>query len=271
MKNQKGEYMPSKKNLLLICLFVSFYCYSQDMRNNQNGSVNNNEISYAKKTSSGVTTIRHINASSSDEYRTLRQSSIVDSLINESVKKLNLLSNIGNSSFSIDNFDKIITFDNEVFFVRVQHITLVDVNFIYPLNSVVESVEREKVSQIIYANGNIDLFIPFDEAHKDSLNYVDDRLIVRHRKAWESVQVTEDKSDLAGLIEVGPVNAVYDSDRMRVDNDFLEKNGLIILKRRAANLDADYVFVIKKTFNKGYGSFPSVSIEGIAYKYRENL
>ncbi len=263
--------MDFKKALLILMLCKSIFGLPQENRPVGTILDREPEIGQERNHTPGITTVRHIAAGNSDEYTTYIRHSNADSLIRESAKKLGLISNLGKPGFSIDDFDKLITFDNEVLFVKVQHITLVDVRFIYPLNTNVESVNREKVSQIIYANGNIDLFVPFDEVNKDSLNYIDDRLIVHHHKSWESITVTENEKEMAEMVEIGPVNSVFVADRVQATNTFLEKNGLIILRRRAANLEADCILITKKTFSKGYGAYPSVKLEGTAYKYNDGL
>ena len=47
---------------------------------------------------------------------------------------------------------------------------------------------------------------------------------------------------------------------------YLEKNGLIRMKKRAAHMQADYILVTNKVFHNGYGDLPSIKMEGKAFK-----
>ena len=195
-----------------------------------------------------------------------RAALVADTLIHFTLDKLQILSNIDNEGKAIHYFDKIITFDNEVLVVKVQQITLTEVRFLYPYNTRVESINRQNVSQILYSDDRIDLFIPYDEEKKELLPIQEDRLIVYHREIWEKIVVTEDEDEVAGLELAGPVSAVYEAGVYKSTNQYLEKNGMIILKKRAAKLNADYILITNKSFHKGYGDPPSVKIEGLAYK-----
>lgn len=191
---------------------------------------------------------------------------IADSLINKTIQILYATGNSDKDGIDMDAYDKIITFDNEVYIVKIQNITLTEVRFVYPLNTRLETLNRQKISQIIYCNNSIDLFTPFDMEKTDLLPVQDERLIVDERKAWEKIHISEDMGDVEGMIEIGPVTAAYTADRIQISDNYLEKNGLIILKRRAANLGADFVLITGKSVSNGYGDNPAIKIEGIAYK-----
>ncbi|MBN2610615.1 MAG: hypothetical protein JXB00_03585 [Bacteroidales bacterium] len=195
-----------------------------------------------------------------------RAALVAGNLLNANLEKLLILSNIDQEGTALKYFDKIITFDNEVLVGKVQHITLTEVRFLYPFNTKVEIINREKVSQILYADNRIDLFTPYDEEQKELLPVQEDRLIVYRREIWEKITITEDEYEVAGFTLLGPVSAVYDADQFKCTNEYLEKNGMIILKKRAAKLEADYILITNKSFHKGYGDPPSVKIEGLAYK-----
>ncbi|MFO7655869.1 MAG: hypothetical protein R6W78_02275 [Bacteroidales bacterium] len=198
-----------------------------------------------------------------------RAAAVADNLLHSNFEKLSILSNDDKEGTALKYFDKIITFDNEVLIGKVQHITFTEVRFLYPFNTKVESINRYKVSQILYADNRIDLFTPYDEEKKELLPVQEDRLIVYRREIWEKIVITEDEYEVAGFTLLGPVSAAYDADQVKCSNDYLEKNVMIILKKRAARLEADYILITNKSFHKGYGDPPSVKIEGVAYKKSE--
>lgn len=194
-----------------------------------------------------------------------QDSLVTDSLLADNFQNQHIQS-VKNEEKSISaaQFDKIITLENGVYIVKVNQVTFTEVNFYYPLNNNLESINRKKVSQILYANGKIDLFIPLDADKSEPIK--EDRLIVHSIENWEKVTVTDDKSAVANMIEIGPVKSFYIAEGVQVSNKYLEKNCQIILKRQAANLKADYVLIEKKTFNKRYGESPSIKIEATAFK-----
>ncbi len=195
-----------------------------------------------------------------------RAAIVANNLMNTAISKLHTLSNIDDKGFALQNYDKIITFDNEVLVVKVQHITLTEISFLYPFNTKIETINRQKVSQILYADNRIDLFTPFEEQKKDLLPIQEERLIVYRRELWQHILTTEDIREVSGLEKVGPVSAFFEADQINSRLNYLEKNGMIRLKKRAAMLYADIILITNKSVHRGYGDFPNIKIEGIAYK-----
>jgi hypothetical protein len=195
-----------------------------------------------------------------------RAAIVANNLLNAAVIKLHTLSNIDEKGIALQNYDKIITFDNEVLVVKVQHITLTEISFIYPFNIKTESINRQKVSQILYADNRIDLFTPFEEEKKELLPIQEERLIVYRRELWERILTTENVREVSGLEKIGPVSAFFEADQINSGHNYLEKNGMIRLKKRAAMLHADMILITNKSVHRGYGDFPNIKIEGIAYK-----
>ncbi len=134
-----------------------------------------------------------------DSTHYARAAIVANDLLNVTIDKLRALSNIDENGTAISNYDKIITFDNEVLVVKVQHITLTEVSFLYPFNTSIQSINRQKVSQILYADNRIDLFTPFEEENKKLLPLQEDRLIVYRRELWERIIITENRSDVNGF------------------------------------------------------------------------
>ncbi len=191
---------------------------------------------------------------------------VAKDLLNTTIDKLGTLSNIDEKGMAVKYFDKIITFDNEVLIVKIQHITLTEISFLYPYNTRIETINRQKVSQILYADNRIDLFTPFEEDKKELLPIQEERLIVYRREIWENILTTENINDVTGCKKIGPVSAVFEADQVNRNNQYLEKNGMIRLKKRAAILRADMILITNKSIHRGYGDYPTIKIEGIAYK-----
>lgn len=189
-----------------------------------------------------------------------------DSLISCAYLMLSSLSNY--DSRAIAAFDKILTYDHEVVISKIQNITPGFVLFLYPFNTELQALNRNDISQIQYSDGTIDIFLPLTDKAGFNKEVVDTaRIIIRSRRDWEKVTLTDNSEDITGLIEKGKVIASYQADYENAENEYLEKNALIILRKKAANLNAPFVLLINKNFHKGYGDPPSIELEGILYNY----
>jgi hypothetical protein len=54
---------------------------------------------------------------------------------------------------------------------------------------------------------------------------------------------------------------------VNAENEYLEKNAQIIIRKKAANLNAPFVLLVNKNYYKAYGDPPSIELEGILYNY----
>jgi hypothetical protein len=189
-----------------------------------------------------------------------------DSLIAYNYLLLTSLSNY--DSRAIAAYDKILTYSHQVLIGKIQNITPNFVLFLYPFNTELQSLNRNEISQIQYADGAIDIFLPLTDKGGFSKEVVDTaRIIIRSRRDWENVTLTNRSEDITGMIEKGKVIASYQADYVNAENEYLEKNAQIILRKKAANLNAPFVLLTNKNFHKAYGDPPSIELEGILYNY----
>jgi hypothetical protein len=189
-----------------------------------------------------------------------------DSIMSQNTDRLSFLSNY--DSLTISGLDKILTYDHQVYIVKIQNITPSLVLFLYPFNTEVHSLNRINISQIQYADGRIDIFLPLANKQGFNKSVVDTaRIIIRNRREWEKVTLTENAADITGMIEMGKISVSYEADIANAASEYLEKNAGIILRRKAANLNAPIVLLVNKTYHKGYGDLPSIEMEVIIYNY----
>lgn len=227
---------------VLLCFLNQIYCQSQaDLRPSGQELLLTSEIS-------------------------AREHARADSIFSSTFHKLVMLSNFDSSI--IARYDKILTYDHQVFIVKIQNITPSHILFLYPFNPEIHSISRTEVSQIHYGKGKIDIFLPLADKIGFDKQIVDtSRIIVRNRRDWEKVTITEKPEDIAGMVNKGTISAFYEADFVSAGNDYLEKNASIILKKKAANMNAPVVLLINKSFHKAYGDLPSLELEGIIYNY----
>jgi len=195
-----------------------------------------------------------------------REHARADSIFAGTFHKLIIQSNFDSSI--IARYDKILTYDHQVYVVKIQNITPSHILFLYPFNPELHSISRTEVSQIHYGRGKIDIFLPLADKSGFDRQIVDTaRIIIRNRRDWEKVTITEKAEDIAGMINKGTISAFFEADFVTAGNDYLEKNASIILKKKAANMSAPVVLLINKNFHKAYGDLPSVELEGVIYNY----
>lgn len=189
-----------------------------------------------------------------------------DSILSQTYLRLSSLFDF--NSEDIARYDKILTYNHQVYIVRIRNITPSLVLYYYPFNTDLHSLNRNEISQIQYASGTIDIFLPLTDKNGFDHEIVDTaRIIIRNQHDWEKVMLTDKPQDIAGMIEKGKITALYKADYVNAANDYLEKNARIILRKKAANLNTPVVLLTHKNYNKAYGDLPSIEIEGVLYNY----
>jgi hypothetical protein len=190
-----------------------------------------------------------------------------DSLLASELSRLSHIYHL--DSASLAHFDKIITFDRHVYVVKINNITYSEVRFNYPSDDRLNSLNRSKISQILYSDGRRDVFIPLDDRKVKEKKLVDTtRIIIKNQKDWMKVLVTENPVEVNNLITKGNIKASYEAEIGNAGNDELMRQAGIILKKKAAALKAHYVLIDTKFFYKAYGDLPKVEVTGRAFGYR---
>jgi hypothetical protein len=196
-----------------------------------------------------------------------RLKAMTDSLVNPELIRLGQLYRL--DSCSLAAYDKIITFDREVFVGKIINISFSEVHFTYPLDQTVQTLSRSRVSQVLYANGRRDLFIALDDARVKQKELVDTgRIIVKGQKDWMKVIVTENPGDVNNLMALGEIKARYEGETGNMNNEELMRHASIALRKKAAAMNAHCVLVETKFFRKPYGELPVVDVTAKAFGYK---
>jgi hypothetical protein len=170
---------------------------------------------------------------------------------------------------SLSAYDKIITFDREVFVGRIISITLSEVRFTSPADSLVHTLNRSRISQIHYAGGRRDVFIALDDAAVKQKELVDTgKIIIKGQKDWMKVKVTENPDDVSNLLALGEIKTRYEADMGNINNEELMRRASIALRKKAAAMKAHCVLVETKFFRKPYGELPVVDVTARVYGYK---
>ncbi len=152
--------------------------------------------------------------------------------------------------------DTIFRHDGAVMTVDIKKIYLNDLYYSLPGETKVNKMDQRLVHKIIYSSGKIEVL---NEKAPE----------VREVKDYRKVKVTEDPDDIEGLIEVAKLEAVAEgSDRGYSTPKSLERTAIIVLRKKAALVNADIVLITDKKTNVAFGEIPSVTMQGTAYSYR---
>jgi hypothetical protein len=196
-----------------------------------------------------------------------RLKAMTDSIVNPELIRLGRLYKLDSASLAA--YDKIITFDREVFVGKIINISFSEVHFTYPLDKTLQTLSRSRVSQVLYASGRRDLFIALDDAEVKQKELVDTgRIIVKGQKDWMKVVVTENPGDVNNLMALGEITTRYEAETGNMNNEELMRHAAITLRKKAAAMNAHCVLVETKFFRKPYGELPVIDVTAKAFGYK---
>jgi len=124
----------------------------------------------------------------------------------------------------------------------------------------VQRVNNSVIKEIRYGNGTIEIV----EAKTGQMSK-EQMQGKQKSKDWTSVLVANEGSDLSGFVEKGEVEIRYDATRMNMSNSELERNGIVLLRKRAASMGGSVIKVTGKSIVREYGSFPFITMKAMVY------
>ena len=156
----------------------------------------------------------------------------------------------------IQESDIIFRHDGSQMRVDVKKIYLNDLYYSLPGDTKVNKLDQRLVHKIEYKTGKVEIL---NETAPD----------VREVGDYRKVKVTKNPDDVEGLIEVASLEAKTEgSDRGYSTPKSLERTATIVLRRKAALVNANIVLITDKKSNVAFGEIPSLTLYGTAYSYR---
>jgi hypothetical protein len=141
-------------------------------------------------------------------------------------------------------------------FVNVKNIYLNDLYYSLPGETKVNKIDQRLVHKIVYKTGKVEV-----------LNETAPK--VREVGDYRKVKVTYEPDEVEGLVEVAKLEAKAEgNDRGQTSLKTLERTATIILRRKAALVNASIVLITGKKSNAAFGETPSLTLLGTAYSYR---
>lgn len=174
----------------------------------------------------------------------------VDTLVNDNLPETE---DMKTEKAEQPRFDRLVMVTGDTLVLDIIQITPKEVRFHYPYNYLVNSYTKEKIHAVLHKHGQIEMFSPMVTEKQDEIT-------------WEDIVFIYSTDSLAGLTELDKVEARYDADKLNRDAEFLHKNVMVILAKKALNAGGKYVFIEDKYVHKAYGELPYMEMSGIIYK-----
>jgi len=154
------------------------------------------------------------------------------------------------------NSDVIYRHDGTKMYADVKKIYLNDIYYSLPGQTKVNKMDQRYVHKVEYKSGKIEI-----------LN--ETASTIRETNDYRKVKVTESAIDIDGLIEIAKLEArVEGSERGYSTPKTLERSATIVLRKKAASVNADIVLITDKKVSVAFGEVPSLVLYGTAYSYR---
>lgn len=131
--------------------------------------------------------------------------------------------------------------------------------FIYyssPGESSMKQIDRRLVNIIYYRSGRKEVITP---------KAVD----IPQGSDWEKIKIVENEKEVSPLmVEIDVIEVVVEASgrEQYYKPQTLESSAYIIVKKKAALLNAEVVLIKKKSHNRPYGEAPSFKVQAIAYR-----
>jgi len=152
--------------------------------------------------------------------------------------------------------DVVYRHDGTMMYVDVKKIHLNDLYYSLPGQTKVTKMDQRYVHKIEYKSGKIEVL------NEKPSN-------VRETNDYRKVKITQSNIDVDGLIEVAKLDARAEgSERGYSTLESLERSATIMLRKKAASVNADIVLITDKKVNIAFGEIPSIVLYGTAYSYR---
>jgi len=149
-----------------------------------------------------------------------------------------------------EKMDTIIKLGGKRIICSVKKVNASSVTYTLPNSNVQLDILRKDIEKIIYKSGKVDIF------NKPIFSVVD-------KLDWQAVMITENPADVTGLYQRGVIKANASSGSR--SPKAAKQSAMIRLQKKAANMGALIVLLVRSEMKGGYGEIPGWELEGIAY------
>lgn len=125
-------------------------------------------------------------------------------------------------------------------------------------NNNTERVNHNIIKEIFYGNGT------YENIEARSGKTTKDKIIGSVQN-WTEVIIANEGSNLSGYTEKEEIEVKYVGTKLNTDNTSLERNCLVLLRKRAAALGGRVIKVTQKSIIREYGEFPYIIMKAKVY------
>ncbi|RPH32510.1 MAG: hypothetical protein EHM93_09135 [Bacteroidales bacterium] len=146
--------------------------------------------------------------------------------------------------------DTIILVSGKKILGKIHGVSSIKVTY-YPQNKTKqEELARKQVQKILYSTGRKEVF------NKPAFEMVGER-------DFKTIVLTDNPEEVAGLYDLGKVEAKSSKNARSAKS--AQQSADIRLQKKAVNMGAYIVLIIKRESKGGYGEIPTHLVEGVAY------
>ena len=185
-------------------------------------------------------------------FMALSQQPLEENQSSDSVKQ-NTNKGEKNQPYQKRRTDTVYLFEGNQLNINVMKITYDSLIYTEAGESELKKIDKDKVHKIRYNWGKLEI-----------LNEKQPKILNRYN--WRKVKILGSKNETEGLYMVDKVVAKAEGSSRGYDTPkSLENRAEVILKKKAANLNAKYVLITGKNVTIAFGEIPSATIKGIVY------
>ena len=154
--------------------------------------------------------------------------------------------------------DTVYFFDRETMYINVMKITYDSILYREAGETDLQSLDKDRVNKIKYNWGRLEILNEEPPKRQKKLD-------------WRKVKFLKNERRASGMHQVKEIIAqTKGSGRGFETPKSLEVKAKTILRKKAANVNAQYVLITNKTINTAFGEIPSATLTGIAYSTEES-
>jgi len=148
--------------------------------------------------------------------------------------------------------DTLYLFGGEKLYVDVKKISFDSIIYRETHNNKRQALKKDKGHKIKHSWGELEYITDSPVQENESFD-------------WRKVKIVGNEINVKNKYRVEKLEASVKGNSYLESPKVLVKKAQVILRKRAANLNAKYILIVNKTVSMAFGEIPSASLTGIAY------
>lgn len=108
--------------------------------------------------------------------------------------------------------------------------------------------------------------IKYEKMNKPEYEEVTENENKKEERDWRKVKVISSEKYVIDMVELEEIEASVEGSGRRYEKPaMLKRRAIVVLRKKAAALNADCVLIINESISAAFGEIPSAKITGVAY------